>query len=293
MVLNISRGLLLVSLIYPAYADGVPPKGVYLSTSVPRGLGDIRSVCISVNYTLDGAGMAGIAFLDKSTGPRTFRYEFFQLARSMLSPPLSRRHGIMKCFYFSRVFIEEISPYLSLKTGTQRDARVNKVLLCWRNVHTESKPTLTLFLSAVRGPSNRYIDLGLPVHFTFAGHFVQPSTSRKTEGGVDQPPNERLKTVPTRAIRNGHYSHPLTSVDVELGDDGRQHVLLISTNDDLELVLSGDALLVPAEDYSSTGCFKLEGGSLPDVCLCPVEGGKIVVSGVGDDKTLTLGSSVK
>ncbi|KAF4715842.1 hypothetical protein FOZ63_004712 [Perkinsus olseni] len=62
-------------------------------------------------------------------------------------------------------------------------------------------------------------------------------------------------------------------MDVELGDDGRQHALLISTNDELELVLSGDALLVPAEDYSSTGCFKLEGGSLPDVCLCPVEGG--------------------
>ncbi|KAF4652465.1 hypothetical protein FOZ61_009669 [Perkinsus olseni] len=292
MVLNISRGLLLVSLLYPAYADDVPPEGVYLATSVPRGLGDIRSVCISVNYTLDGPGVAGIALLDKSTGPRTFRYGFFQLARRMLSPPLSRRHGIIKCFYFSRAFIEEISAYLALKTGTQRDTGV-KVLLCWRKVHTESKPTLTLFMSAVRGPSNKYIDLGLPVHFTFAGHFVQPSTSRKTEGGVDQPPNKRLETVPTRAIRNGHYSHPLTSVDVELGDDGRQHVLLISTNDELELVLSGDALLVPAEDYSSTGCFKLEGGSLPDVCLCPVEGGKLVVRGVEDDKTLTLDSSVK
>ncbi|KAF4717059.1 hypothetical protein FOZ62_018103, partial [Perkinsus olseni] len=143
--------------IIPSPVD-VPP-GMYISSSVPTGLGDIESVRMAVEYTEDKC-VAKLTFRH-ALNDGSFEYCLFELTPRILRH-VRMSHGVEKCYYFSHRLTIKVYAYLRSKTGKQWDANSTSVLLCKKSASTSSSTGLTLYLRASRGAGLPYSDLVQP-----------------------------------------------------------------------------------------------------------------------------------
>lgn len=92
-------------------------------------------------------------------------------------------------------------------------------------------------------------------------------------------------------LKDGYYSSSVASIDVNTCDDGHQYVLAILITSDLEFLTLENISLIPTEDHSATGCFRLAGMESERVRICPHGDEKLILKGIDEDKILKLDRS--
>ncbi|KAF4686011.1 hypothetical protein FOZ60_005764 [Perkinsus olseni] len=239
--------------------DDVPP-GSYLWDSVPPEL-ELEAAIMVVVYE-HGSASAHFHLFDKSQKSKPFHSEFYQLkAQEDLL-----RYGVGKCHYFSLHNIgKKIWRGLSVGGGAVR----KHALLCTKDTSTSDNPELVLYLDAIRGRQKRYEKLNVPINLIFRG--IQNINAASAfpwvpQASGDGPCTSEGLSRGCESIKNGRYLNTSAILQLETGADRKQCATLISNDGGDRFLTLISVPVVPAEDYSTTGCCEL---GKTRIFICP------------------------
>ncbi|KAF4660443.1 hypothetical protein FOL46_006115 [Perkinsus olseni] len=247
---------------YCPSSDDVPP-GTYIWDSVPPEL-ELKAAIMVVVYEF-GSASAHFNLFDKSEKSEPFHSEFYQLKARSFTEDLFD-YGVGKCYYFSLHNIgKKIWRGLSVGGGAVR----KHALLCTKDPSTSDNPELVLYLDAVRGRQKRYEKLHIPINLIFRGIQnikVASAFPLGPQGSGDGPCTSKVLSRGCESIKNGKYLNTSAILQLETGADGKQYATLTSNDGGDRFLPLTSVPVVPAEDYSTTGCCEL---GKTRIFICP------------------------
>ncbi|KAF4746373.1 hypothetical protein FOZ63_008571, partial [Perkinsus olseni] len=279
-----SRGGVSRLAIAPSPND-VPP-GSYIWDSVPPEL-ELETATMVVVYE-HGSASAHFYLFDKSEKSEPFHSEFYQLKARSFTEDLFDYH-VGKCYYFS---LHNMANKIWRNSLVGGGAVRKHALLCTKDTSTRSHPQLTLYLDAVRGVGKKYDQLNMPVDLNFTGNQNTTGASAPPRGpheSDDGSPTKAVVTFPSRckSMKDGNYLNLSAILNLETRhDDGRQRAILTSNDGNERFSTFENVLVVPAEDYLTTGCCELENTG---IFICPTGADDLLLRAPGMELELVYG----
>ncbi|KAF4686012.1 hypothetical protein FOZ60_005765 [Perkinsus olseni] len=221
---------------------------------------------MTVTYGLNSATAHFYFLIPANKKSEYFHSEFYELRAESYTSHLFR-YGIVRCYYFARNVGKKLRRLLLLESGLIGE----HALLCTRKTSTRSNPELVLYLDAVRGVRKKYDQLNMPVDLNFTGNQKTTGASAPPRGpheSDDGPPTKAVETFPSRckSMKDGNYLNLSAILNLETRHDGRQRAMLTSHDGNERFSTLENVLVVPAEDYLTTGCCELENTG---IFICP------------------------